>query len=181
MRFKNLSIFVVCILLIQGCGDSADKAQDYLRNGKTYFQKGEYDKARLEFKNALQIDSKLAEPYYYLALIAEKNQNWQGMFAKLSKTIKLVPDHSEALIKLGRLYLLSGGLDEALEQAEKVLKVSSNNIDAITLQGAVFFKQEQLIKAMEMADKALDLNLANVDAVSLKAALLMEQQNFSDA
>ncbi len=181
MRFKNLSIFVVCILLIQGCGDSADKAQDYLRNGKTYFQKEEYDKARLEFKNALQIDSKLAEPYYYLALIAEKNQNWQGMFAKLSKTIKLVPDHSEALIKLGRLYLLSGGLDEALEKAEKVLKVSSNNIDAITLQGAVFFKQEQLIKAMEMADKALDLNLANVDAVSLKAALLMEQQNFSDA
>ena len=53
------------------------------------YEQGNYTKARLEFKNVLQIDPKDAQSYYMFATIEEKNQNWRKAYALFLRTTEL--------------------------------------------------------------------------------------------
>jgi tetratricopeptide (TPR) repeat protein len=168
-----MKIFTIVALLIltQGCGDSGNKIKVHLNKGKSYFQEGNYGKAKIEFNNILQLNPKNAEAYYQLALVDEKNQHWQGMRENLSMTTQLDPQNYDALLKLGRLSLLSGEIDDALSQSEKVLIESVDNRDALILKGSVFIKQGRLQEAMALAEQVLKQHPESPDAVGLKTAV----------
>ena len=85
----------------------------HMEKGQAYYAQGNYDKAKVELKNVLQIDPKTPDAYYVIGLIEEEQQNWQGAFASYRKAVELKPDYIEAKVKLGRLYVLSGSLPEA--------------------------------------------------------------------
>jgi tetratricopeptide (TPR) repeat protein len=181
MRLVKILVWAAAALSVQACGVSQEKALHYIDSGKTFYSQGELDKARVEFKNALQIDNQLADAYFHLALIDEKNQNWKGMFENLSQLVKLSPDHAEGHLKLGQLFLLSGQMDNAKAEVETLLKLNPNNADAYTLKGAILAKQGDRTGALAAADKALALAPDHVDAVSLKVVAYMGSKDFSSA
>ena len=60
-----LSIVVLAVSLV-GCGDASEREAKYLKRGEVLYEKGEFDKARLEFKNAAQIkptDAEVISPW----------------------------------------------------------------------------------------------------------------------
>lgn len=181
MRLIKVLVLVAVILSFQACGNSEQKAMHYLDSGKAFYTQSNYDKARIEFKNALQIDNKLAEAYFHLALVEEKNQNWKGMFENLSQLLKLSPEHAEGHLKLGQLFLLSGQHDKAHAEVDTLLKLNPDNADAYSLRGAILVKQGDRSGALTAADKALALAPGNVDAVSLKAVVYMDGKDFPTA
>jgi tetratricopeptide (TPR) repeat protein len=66
---KHLSIFLVFLFLaiaISGCGKSA--ASVYLRKGKEYYKKENYQMAIRFFEKTLEVDSNSTEAKYYKAL-----------------------------------------------------------------------------------------------------------------
>jgi len=174
-------MFVFLLVLVQGCVKSEDKIKDYLASGKSLYQQGSYDKAKIEFKNVIQLDAKQADAYYYLALIDEKNQNWQGMFANLTQVTNLDPKHNDAFLKLGRLSLLSGRVDETLKHVEAALKNNADNPDALALKGAVFVKQGNLNGAMALSEQILSQHPDHTDAVSLKTVVYMSKNDMKAA
>ena len=88
------SIIGLFLLTMSACSGSKEEAANrYLNSGIELFDQGELSKASVELRNALQIDPKLAEAYYYLALISEKNQNWKALFRNLSKVEQLDDNH----------------------------------------------------------------------------------------
>ncbi len=178
---KNILYFLAATLMLQGCSDPAEKKAEYLQSGKAFYTAENYAKAKVEFRNALQIDDKLAEAYYHLALIDEKDQNWKGMYANLNQTIKLNPENLEARLMLAKLYLLSGEVEKAKTEADFVLNSAADNPDAIALNGAILFKQGDYAAALAEADRALAINPAHNDAVSLKVVVYMAQQNYDNA
>lgn len=181
MRLVRTLLLTGAALSFQACGDSAEKVQHYLDSGKEFYSKGNYDKAKVEFKNALQINNNLSDAYFHLALMDEKNQNWKGMFENLSQVVKLTPDHVEGHIKLGQLLLLSGETDKAMAEAETLLKLNSGNADAYVLKGSVLLRQGNQKAALEAVDKALALSPGNTDAVNLKVITYMESKDFAQA
>lgn len=181
MKFDKKIIILLSALALQACTDPAKKADAYLQNGKKLFESQQYDKANLEFKNALQINNKLAEAFYYLALLEEKKQNWQQMYGALSETIKLAPNHSQALIKLAQLKLLSGQDEEARQAIEKVLAIAPENTDAMAVKAAILFKQGNKNEAAALTDKVLQLAPTHIDAISLKTTLLMDAKDYLGA
>ncbi len=172
---------IFCLLLVYGCSDSSDKVEQYLESANKYFQQKDYTNARLEFKNALQLDDKLVDAYYKLVLIDEKEQNWSAVFAGLTKVIGLDPNHVDARLKLAQIEILRGEFSEALQQIDAVFKITKDNPKAYALKGAVFLKQQDLEGAMEMADKALSIDQSNFEAVSLKAVIFQQKNDFSSA
>jgi len=77
----NRSCKIVAILLIffvlfatAGCGGPEKKKARFFEKGKALYEQGDYVKARLELKNAIQIDLNFAEAYYYLALTGRQFQ-----------------------------------------------------------------------------------------------------------
>jgi len=62
IRIKIVSIFILSIaFLILGCASDEEKKQAHFAKGNAYFEEGEFKSARLEFKNAIQIDPKYKE------------------------------------------------------------------------------------------------------------------------
>jgi len=57
-----LCLFLVATLMA-ACGGPEEKKMKFFNKGKVLYEKGDYIKARLEFKNAIQINPKFAEGY----------------------------------------------------------------------------------------------------------------------
>ncbi|CAA9889377.1 Beta-barrel assembly-enhancing protease [Candidatus Methylobacter favarea] len=168
------------ILLVGGC-NSEEESKEHLQRGVEYFNKGEYEKAKLELKTAGQSDKDTAETYYYLALLDEKNRQFKAMRENLIKTIELAPTYAEARLKLGKVQLLFGEIDAALEQAEVVLKDSSQNPEALALKASALIRQKKPDEALAIIDGILKVNPNFTDALSLKALVYTEKGDFTQA
>jgi tetratricopeptide (TPR) repeat protein len=174
-------LFILLLVTLQACSKKEEKVQSYLESGKTQYQQGNYEKAKIEFKNVVQLDGKQADAYYHLALIDEKTQNWQGMFSNLMQVANLDPKNIDALLKLGRLSLLSGRVDDAMKHVETALKSSPANADALALKGAILVKKNDLDGAMALADQVLKQNPEHVDSISLKTVIFLSRKDMGSA
>ena len=52
--FVLTGLFVIALLA--GCASDEEKAQTLLEEGRTYFEQQDYDKAKIQFQNVLQLD-----------------------------------------------------------------------------------------------------------------------------
>lgn len=168
-------------LLLSACNSPEESAQDHLQKGKELFEKGEYDKAILELKTSSQDNDKRGETYYYMALLDEKNSNFKSMRQNLLRTIELDPGLMDARLKLGKVQLLFGELEKALEQADAVLTAKPENIEAQLLKASVYVRQTKKDEADQIIDAVLKNNPDNIDALSLKAAQYFERNEIDQA
>lgn len=179
---KKLTVFLIfSTILFLSVGCSKEDPKEHLQKGVEYFNKGEYEKAMLELKTSSQSDKNLAETYYYLALLDEKNRRYKAMSENLKKFIELAPTHVEGRLKLGKVQLLLGQSDAALEQAEVILKEANQNLDAQLLKASVFMKQKKQTEAEALVDSVIKVNPNHVDALMLKAYVYREKENINDA
>jgi tetratricopeptide (TPR) repeat protein len=175
---KNLRVIAISVLMgstLMACGSSIETAGGYVENGKLLVQEGKLDKARLEFKNAIQIDPRTAEAFYQLALLDEKAQKWKAMYANLTTAEQLDPTRSDASVKLGQIYLLSGDYEQARQKAKKVLDVDPDHTGALVLRASIELKQQNFGLALQDAEKALAVDKQSIEAMSVKAMSYNEQ------
>ena len=176
-----LSVLLVGSFILTACDTPEEVAETHLQKGKELFEKGEYDKAILELKTSSQSSDKRSDTYYYMALLDEKSKRFKSMRENLLKTIELDPDNLEARQKLGKVHLLFGDTDKALEQADFLLEVNANNEGAKLLKASVYTRQDKKDQALQLVDNVLSANPDNIDALALKAALYFEQEEFDQA
>lgn len=180
-RLKYTAIAALLISTLTACGSSLETAADYVESGKELVKEGKLQKARLEFKNAIQIDPRTADAFYQLALLDEKAQEWKSMYANLSTTEQLAPNHHDASVKLGQLYLLSGNFEQARAKVKKVIEVSPNHIGATVLKASIELKQQNFGLAITDADSVLAVEPENIEALSVKAMAYNSKSDHSKA
>lgn len=180
MKIKKRLALLVFSLLLAGCND-AETVENYIKSGKELYEQGHYDKARIEFKNAIQINSQQADAFYHLSLMDEKDNNVTAMYRNLSQVVQITPDKIEARLKLAVLLLLSNNLNEVTEQIDAILVLSEHNLDALALKAAVLLKQEKIDEANKIVDDILLKNTSHLSAIQLKVAIYSERQNYKAA
>ena len=148
-------ISLLAITLIAGCGGPEAKKQKFFAKGKDFYEKGDYVKARLELKNAIQIDPKFADAYYLLGLVSLKTGNFKDAFGSFMKTVELNPAHVDSQVQIGKLYLLDRKPDTALEKAELALKTNPSHEEALLLKGQVYLAKQQSDAARQSAEGLL--------------------------
>jgi len=180
---KLLSVLAVIFLtqLLISCGGAEDRKANYFNRGMELYDQGNYVKAKLEFKNVLQIDPKDAEAHFMFGQIMEKEQNWRKAYALFLRVVELNPDHAEALIHLGRLYAMSGAPEKALEAADKVLVQKPGDAAAMVLKGLAKARMGNKEDAVRDVEAAVNVDSKNVDAVSLLSALYADLGNMDKA
>ncbi|MEW8437174.1 MAG: tetratricopeptide repeat protein, partial [Candidatus Thiodiazotropha taylori] len=100
---KNIlmSFLIYALLFLgTGCSSNEDRKQAYFDRGMELYKQGNYTKARLEFKNVLQIDPKDADAYYMFGLLEEKEENWRKAFSLYFRAVELKPNHKDAQVHL---------------------------------------------------------------------------------
>lgn len=177
----NLLVVILATQVVSGCGGAEQRKAKYLAKGKAFIEEQNYEKAKVELKNVLQIDPKQAEAYYLVGYIEEKKQNWPQAFGNYSKAVELNPEYIDARAKLGRLYLLSGNLDKAVEMTEYILTKQPNHIVGKTLKVAIMAKKGDVKAAMQKAEELVAENPSSADAIDLLAFLYLKQENRAKA
>jgi tetratricopeptide (TPR) repeat protein len=178
-KFRDLIAACLLIGILSSCGTPSDSAEKFVASGKALVAEGKIEKAKLEFKNAIQVDPEQAEPFYQMALLDEKEEKRESMFANLSKAIQLSPNHYEAIVKLSQVHLLAGNPDAAMDAINPVLAADRNNVMALVSRGLINMKKDNISAANQDIEQALGLDPTNTAAISAKA-LILQQQGRSD-
>ena len=85
LRITRLCTAFLLSVLLFACEGAEEREAAYLERGKRFFEAGKYQKARLEFRNARQINPRGVESLYYLGRIDEKRGNWRRAFVAFTK------------------------------------------------------------------------------------------------
>jgi Tfp pilus assembly protein PilF len=68
IRFKlDALVLLLTVFALCGCSSDEQKRQSHYDKGKAFFDKGEYKSAKIEFKNAVQIDPKFVQAHLMIA------------------------------------------------------------------------------------------------------------------
>jgi len=141
-RFSQSLFPVVLVVTFLACsGDPAERRAKHMKRGDGYFEKEEFKKAIIEYKNAIQAEPKFARGHYQIALAYLKTGQPKQAFPELSKTVDLDPENLDAQLKLGQFYLLARQTAEAAEKALLLLEKEPENIDALFLQMGVLLQE----------------------------------------
>ena len=179
-KLRMIGLFIAVVFLT-ACGGSEDREQEYFNRAQSHFNEGNLDKTRVELKNVLQINPKNIDARYLMALLAEKSQDWRKMYGLLLGVVQENPERLEAQNKLGKLFLLSGQLDKALENSELVLTKEINNVDALILKAAVFMRKGELLKSESIIQSVLVSNPGQVEATLMLAKQYGDNKKYEDA
>jgi len=99
-----LFIFLVVAFSLSACSNPEKTKAEHLSRAQAYLKEDKFQEASLEFRNAIQIDDKLAEAHWGLSKAYEGLQRYQEMVEELRKTVHLDPNNLEARIRLGNIY-----------------------------------------------------------------------------
>jgi len=179
-----LKTLAVCIALsgLAACTSKADRLTQGLEKGAAYVKAEDWDKANVEVRNVLQIDPKNAQAYYIAGQVSEAKRDIQRAFGSFSKAVELKPDHLEAKVALGRIYLLAGDVEKSEKEISAVLAANSGHPGARTIKAALTARGGDTAAAIDMA-KALisEQKPAPIDASMLLAGLYNSQGKSAEA
>jgi tetratricopeptide (TPR) repeat protein len=174
-------VLVAVVALLSACSGPEQKKTKFFSKGKALYEKGEYVKARLEFKNAVQIDPKFAEGYHLLGMVNLKTGDMNGAYGNFSKAVSLNPKIWDAQVQLGGLLLGSGKTDEALEKADLVLKGDPKHEDAHILKGGALIAKKETDAALRFLRNAVGSSVRKPDGYLMQNLAYLQKGDATGA
>jgi len=168
MRFETVAAFMMTILLV-ACGGAAARKAGYLAKGQEYLAAHDFEKARLEFRNALQLDPNDAEASFLAGEASEHLGNLREAAQMFQTAIQANPKHLSARAQLAKIYVYAGAPDKAMETLEPGFVIAPDDADLLTARGSARLKQGDQPGARADAEKAVRIAPSNEDAVALLA------------
>lgn len=154
---------------LAGCSSSEQRAQSYYEHGKELLAARDYQRAEVEFRNAVKYNKKLLPAWQSLVQIEELTHNWGALVAALRSVLELDPNDMTARVKLGRLLLAGGAVDEALRLVNDVKETDNQNADLLAVKAAILFKLKDSDGAVREAQASLKIDPANTGAMMVLA------------
>ena len=74
---KFVIVLVCVVLVISGCGGADSRKEKYLQSGNEHYFQDDCNKAKLDYKNALQIDPKSVDGLVGLARCMLEDKEWK--------------------------------------------------------------------------------------------------------
>src|SRR5918912_3352378 len=94
VRALAASLFAAVVLLTAASCSNPEKAKaEHVRRGEAFLKDRRFQEAALEFRNAIQIDDKLAAAHWGLAQAYEKLERFNEAFEELGRTVALDPSN----------------------------------------------------------------------------------------
>lgn len=172
----RIGILLLAMIALTACGGPEEKKAKYFARAHEYMNAANYPKARVALRNVLKIDPKEGEAYYLFAQVEEKEKNWRNAVQLYQEAVRLVPDHSAALITLGKYYLEARLTDQVIEVADSVLKHEPRHPQANALKIAAQAVTKEAVPTVIPKAEALASEFPTEPDVAILLATLYDQQ-----
>jgi tetratricopeptide (TPR) repeat protein len=180
MKYRNFIILFVAFVLM-ACGGPEERKVEYRARAQEYIDAGNFPKARVALRNVLKIDPKDVDTYFLFAQVEEKEKNWRNAVGLYQEVIQLAPDHTAALIALGKYYLEARLTEHVVSTADKVLAKDPQHPQANALKIAVLAVEGKIPDALTKAEALSSQYPTEPDVTILLATLYGQQQRYRDA
>jgi len=175
-------------IAFSGCKSSEASKAEHVKRGEAFLQEKKYQEASIEFRNAIQIDDRLASAHWGLAQAYEGLQRWAEMIDELKKTVDLDANNLEARVKLGNYYLaanVSRKTPELVTEAERlakdILQKDPNHIEGHILMATVLYAQGKPEESKAELERAIAINPNRVESILSLARFYMNVKDASKA
>jgi tetratricopeptide (TPR) repeat protein len=170
-RFSVVFVLAGAVVAASGCGGAQARKAKHMDKGAAFLAAGNFEKARVEFQNALQIEPKDGEARFENGVVDEKLGNIREAAQFYQGAIDINPEHLRARANLARLYLFSGAPDRALELIKPVIEKHPDDAQLLTIRAAVRLQQKDVSGAQSDAERAVQLAPDNEDAAAVLSGL----------
>jgi tetratricopeptide (TPR) repeat protein len=172
-RKSPLLIYGVLLaaVTLAGCGGAEARKSKHLDKGLAFFADNNFDKARVEFRNALQIAPNDSEARYENGLVDEKLGNPREAAQFYQGAIDVNADNIKARVALGRLYLFSGAPEKGLDTIKPSLLKHPDDAGLLTVRAAARVQLKDPDGALQDAQRAVQLAPTSEDAVAVLAGV----------
>jgi tetratricopeptide (TPR) repeat protein len=146
------------MLCVVGCGDSQKTSREHFAKARQHEDQGRAREAIIEYRVAVQQDSKFAEARYRLALAYENSGDLPQSVTELTRAADLLPDDVEVQLRTANMLLMTGQFEDAATRAQRLLERQPQNVDALVILGrakASLREADSAIAAIEQAQLQL--------------------------
>jgi tetratricopeptide (TPR) repeat protein len=178
VRFSSLAVLAMVSV---ACSGAQERKLSYLQKSQTYYDQQNYDKARIELRNALQIDPKYVEARYLSGRVAEKRGELREAVGQYQAAIDENAKFMPARAAMARLYLLGGLPEKATELVDAGLKDEPQNPALLTVRAAVQAQVGRVVPALEDAEASYKLAPNDEYTVALLASLYKQSARLDKA
>ncbi|MEK6334135.1 MAG: tetratricopeptide repeat protein [Acidobacteriota bacterium] len=181
-----LLTLIAAALFLGACTTPEKAKAQHVARGQELLKEKKFQEASLEFRNALQIDDRLADAHWGLANAYEGLQRYQEAFEEMKQVVELDPNNLDVRVKLGNYYLMGGkqspaAITEAERLAKEVLQKNPNHIEGHILMGSVLFAQDHKPEAFAELNRAIELDPQRVESYLSLARLYAATKDLATA
>jgi tetratricopeptide (TPR) repeat protein len=167
--------------LLSACGGAQSRFDSHMKRGQEYFAQGDYTKASIEFRNAVQIEPKNIAARLAAGKVAEKLQHPREAYGLYQSVVDSAPDNAEGAEDFGRLLVLTRQTDEALKVIEPALVKHPDDATLLTLRAAARQQQKNNDGAIADVERALQIDPNNEEAIQVRAGFYKQAGDLAAA
>ena len=172
---------LAAVVCLTACGGAQSRFDSHMKRGNAYFAAGDFTKASIEFRNALQIEPKSIEARIAAGHTSEKLQRPRDAYGLYQSVVDSAPDNLEARKDLARLLVYGGSPDQALKTLEPAFDKHPDDPVLLSLRAAARARVKNVDGAIADADRALKLAPDNEDAIEVRAGLYKQAGDIASA
>jgi len=180
--FPLLFLTAICtVLLLAGCGGAQSRKARHLEKGQAFMAEKNYEKARLEFRNALQIMPLDSEARYENGVVDESLGNIREAAQFYQGAIDSNADNVAARARLGRIFALGGAPDKAIATVSPSLEKHPDDAKLLTVRASAKMQLKDVAGAQSDAERAVQLAPTDEDAVAVLAGVYKAENQVDKA
>jgi tetratricopeptide (TPR) repeat protein len=167
--------------LLAACGGAQSRFDSHMKRGDAFYAAGDYTKASLEFRNAMQIQPLNARARLAAGHAAERLGKPREAIGLYQSVLEAAPDNLEARSDVARIMVSAGATEQALKVIEPGLTRHPDDAGLLTLRAAAESRQGKPDVAVADAERALKLAPGNEEAIQVRAGLYKHSGDLAGA
>ncbi len=174
---RAFGMVLALAMVLAACSSPEEKKTSFLEKGKTLLAQGDLVKARLELKNAIQIDPKYAQAYYMLGKVELEDKNAQQAFGYFTKAVELDEGLLDAQVALGNLFLAARQIEKARAKSTYVLEKQPDHQMGRLLEAGILISENRTGGGGERLDQLLAEGFTDPQLYMMKASIRFQKND----
>jgi len=147
-----------------------------VNKGNCLYRKGNFDKAKSSFQEALSIEASCTEAIYNLGLVFKKLGRTEDALDCFHKLQAITPNNPEVLYQLADLYEKAENLPEAMEWYHQLLTLVPSDPGVLSKLGELYDSENEKSQAFHYFYEAFKYFPSNISTISWLGAYYIDAQ-----
>jgi cellulose synthase operon protein C len=130
------TVLAVSLMALTACDSAKDRAEKYYQSGIAYLEKGDVDRALIEFRNVFKLDAEHKEARRAYARVERDRGNLREAFSQYLRLVEQYPDDIEALQALSSMAVANGDWAVAERYATPAVGLEPDNLELLAIKAA---------------------------------------------